>query len=306
MTTTLAITSSDWHIRTTVPCSRAEADWFEVMRSRVAALTEVWEANGKPPILVAGDLFDNANPPASAVSWAIDNLRHLAPIYTIPGQHDLYGHSMDRLEYAAYGAMMKSGVFHNLLPGKWNYVSGALAVWAMPWGSYALPKKPPKSPNYLPLAVVHKYVWCTSETKHHGAEDDSRVTAITEYAQHFKGVAIGDNHIAWKAGIFLNHGSLFQTTSAQKDHEHLLGIFTSDGEYKIHRFPETAQWHSEVWSPAEASVSSALLSELEALEHDSVAFETLITRAEDKVDARVAEVLREMRREVFAAAKCSG
>ena len=60
--TPVAITTSDWHIRGTVPASRAESDWYEVMDKRIAQVMKLQDELGGAPVIIAGDVFDNPNP----------------------------------------------------------------------------------------------------------------------------------------------------------------------------------------------------------------------------------------------------
>lgn len=246
------ITTSDWHLRTTVPVSRAEPDWFPIMETKILSL---FALAGETPILIAGDIFDRPDPPSSLVSWAISAFRQAkGPIYCTPGQHDLKNHVLaDRMD-GAYGALVKAGVIVDLPINEWYDIKPYVAIYAMPWGEYQLPIDPPPR-DRLTVAAVHKYAWITDNTKYVGATGESNVLAISSYAQHFDAVAIGDNHISWNSGKFINHGSLFGFASNQKDHVPFIGVLTDKG-YEARRFPDPvpAQWQTnlEVVSPASA------------------------------------------------------
>ena len=293
----IALCTSDWHLRTTVPCSRAETNWFEVMEARMAALKRIQLDLGEVPILVAGDLVDRADPPSSLVAWAIKNLPRR--VYCCPGQHDLLSHRYEDRFHGAYGALVRAGAITDLEAGEWHWIAGLhkLYVWPMPWGRYDLP--PPESPGGIRIAMLHKYVWSSPDTKHVGAEADSNVVGLTAYAQHFDAISIGDNHTSWKAGKFCNHGSLFKTTSAQKDHCHMMAVVYDDGTVASMPFPEDAQWVEAGMDFGAAAGSSALVAELGSIENDSVSFETALQVLEDKSDARTKAILAEVRAAVF-------
>lgn len=247
-------TSSDWHLRSTVPVSRAEKSWYDVMQSRINQIKQIV---GDNPIVVAGDLFDRPDPPASLVSWAIEALKGLR-IYCIVGQHDILNHRIsDRLR-GAYGALVKAGTIVDLPINDWYPIPGS-GVWAygMPWGMYDVPVGDPKG---FRLGVIHKYAWVTEQTKHVGVDGSTNVLAMSKYMKHFDAMVIGDNHISWTCGKFLNHGSLLSMTSAQKEHVPYLGRI-KDNSFTIIPFPETSpQWQPGATITADESIPSSLLS----------------------------------------------
>ena len=252
----LLITTSDWHLRTTVPCSRSEPDWYGVMEAKILAL---FELAGNTPILIAGDIFDRPDPPASLVSWAISTFHEAkCPIYCTVGQHDLKNHIINDRMSGAYGALVKSKVISDLPINTWYTVGDTVALYAMPWGTYSLPERP--CPTGYSVAALHKYTWITDKTKYHGATGESNVLGISEYAQHFDAIAIGDNHIPWASGKFCNHGSLFGFASNQQDHVPFIGILTDDGKYAAQRFPDPtpALWQPNLGNTTSESVVSVV------------------------------------------------
>lgn len=281
------ITTSDWHLRTTVPASRAEKDWYEVMGRRMHAIAQFGV-----PILVAGDLFDRHDPPASLVSWA---LRYLPEeIYAIPGQHDIRGHCIGEVETGAFGALVRAEAIRYLDPDKTWKVNG-INIYPMPWGMYDLPKERPEKPS---VAVVHKYVWATADDCHAQAEDASRVTSISEWANWFDHIVIGDNHIAWRAGKFLNHGSLFSMSSAQKEHVPYIGKIYSDGSMEVVQFPEEdIEWKENCEILTKANTKE-LLHALAELQSDSISFTEALARLEERSNGQAREIVRNLRKTI--------
>lgn len=305
--TPVAILTSDWHIRSTVPASRAEVDWYAVMERRLDQLAKFQQAEGGIPIIVAGDIFDNCNPHSELVKWTVDQFRRHGwlrgnNLLCIPGNHDLYGNNYDNWNRGAYGSLCDAGAFH-LEPGGWNRILAGsdvnLALWAMPWDHYDLPITNPEAiedGTYIKIAIVHKYVYATKQTTYVGSEETDSVTSHSSWGEYFDIISIGDNHIPWKAGKFINHGSLFSLTSAQKDHEHLFGVVYSDGSLQVHKLPEEKQW-KEVYVPAASGANAqALIDELDMAELDSVAFDELLDRVEGGLSENGRAVLRELRR----------
>lgn len=301
--TPVAITTSDWHIRGTVPASRAELDWYKVMDRRLGQLADLQKEHDYIPILVCGDLFDRPNPHANLVKWFVDKAQELDLwLWVIPGQHDCYGHDLAYVDSSAYGLATSFAKVHHLTHGAWkiltvNGASGqALALWAMPWGHYELPEKLPKGYDHIPkVAMVHKYMFPSKSKAYVTADEEGAVTAHTAWGKYFDVIAIGDNHISWRAGKFLNHGSLFSMTSAQKDHEHLIGVVYSDGSLETVTLPEEKQWKEVYVPPESSSRAEALLAELAATELDAVAFDELLDRLEGVLSDGAREQLRAIR-----------
>jgi len=295
----LAILSSDWHLRVTTPQSRAEPDWFTVMRDRMEYMQAI-SSDYNVPIIVAGDIFDRWNPPSELVSWCMD---HMPSIWAIPGQHDLPQHRLEARSMGAYGALEKAGRIHNLPAGEWTHISKGLCVYAMPWGAYDPPKLDAKDHAKVRLGVMHKYAWVTKETGYVGAADSDNVASLSWCNDHFDAVVIGDNHIPWKAGKFFNHGSLFSTTKAQIDHEPREGLLMEDGSIQLLPCTEQKKWVQsvldEVGETQKSQETEALMSELASLSVDSISFEDVIKRLENESNPGPREIFRELRDHIY-------
>ncbi len=291
----VAILTSDWHLRTVPPASRAEKCWYTVMESRIQQFRELRKRLGNPEILVSGDLFDRHDPPSSLVAWAIEHLRGLG-IICIPGQHDCLGHLYAERMTGAYGALVRAGVITDLRAEEWNLLrsegGSQYSVYAMPWNKYETPVKIKHSaPKVISL---HKYVWATDNSRYPGADESARVTGITELGNLADVISIGDNHISWRVGSFLNHGSLFSTTSAQKEHAHHLGILYDDGSYDWMRFPEiSVGWVENTVSP-EVPGADKFIEELKTLEIDSVCFREQLDSLAENLDENGKKSYREL------------
>ena len=256
MKTPILITTSDWHLRSTVPVSRAEKSWYEVMESRFHQLRTAYPSI---PIAVAGDLFDRADTPSSLVSWAISALKDFE-LYVIPGQHDLINHRYEDRMQGAYGALVKAGIVFDVPANTWKVVGNmrnAVAMFSMPWEHYSLPGEPALE-GVPSVCLIHKYMWATAANAYVGVTDESNVSKATELMKYFNLIAVGDNHIAWQAGKFLNHGSLFSTTSAQKEHTAFLGLVYADSSYEAVRFPELEPKWQESLATEDESVTDSL------------------------------------------------
>lgn len=278
--TNLLYTSSDWHLRSSVPVSRAERSWYDVMDSKIHHL---FERIGTTPLLIAGDLFDRPDPPASLVSWAISTFRQAkCNIFVTCGQHDVPNHRVSDRMQGAYGALVKAGVIYDLPPNEWCQLTNNISVYAMPWNHYDMPKT--ECPTAFAVAALHKYVWRTPDTKYYGAEDSSNVNGILRMGNTFNAVAIGDNHIPWATGPFVNHGSLFGFSSNQKEHVPLLGMIDHMGDYTSELFPDPipAQWQESAIDTSGKAAS--VVQYLATADNSVVNFRESLKRLEDQSD----------------------
>lgn len=253
----ILITTSDWHLRSTVPVSRLAKCWYTIMELRIEQLKHKYP---DVPIAIAGDIFDRPDPPSSLVSWAISILEGME-IYTIPGQHDLPYHRYQARDEGAYGALVKANAIRDMPAYEWTVIgnmSSAVVVYPMPWERYALPAQD-ALPGPFRLGLMHKYLFTDASNCYVGADQENHAVGMTKHLQHFDLIAVGDNHIPWSVPKIINHGSLFSMTSAQIGHVPLIGVVYEDGTYKVEPFPEIdVQWQPTAISQKVDSVLESL------------------------------------------------
>ncbi len=103
------ICSGDWHLRKTVPRCRLETEeeWIEFQLLIIDDILRLCQ-NKKVPLLIAGDLFDRANPGTGFVNRISKLFQHYSdiPIYAIAGNHDCPYHNFDLIEESGFGTLM--------------------------------------------------------------------------------------------------------------------------------------------------------------------------------------------------------
>lgn len=301
--TPVALLSSDWHLRPTVPASRGEADWYAVMDRRLEQVFDLQKELGGVPLVIAGDVFDTPNPYSDFALWACRRLEEgsKGPVLAIPGNHDLAGHQLSYRSRGVYGMGAGMRSFVDLEDRKWHHLytpgGSSVALWPMPWGDYTLPtdKQMKQAEGCIKIAVVHKYMYATKDHTYVGHNEEDCVTQHTKWGKYFDVISVGDNHTPWKAGKFINHGSLFSLTSAQKDHEHLFGIVYSDGSLESRVVKEEKCWVDIEIPQTLTEATSAFLAELTAADLDSVGFDDLLDRLEGSLPEGPRRQLREIR-----------
>jgi hypothetical protein len=280
----------DVHIRHTVPVSRAEKCWYEVMTRRFDQLKAIQKQLGMVPILVAGDLVDRFNLPSSIVSWALDNVPH---VYSCVGQHDLENWQYGSRFNGTYGAMVKAGIVTDLTAETWTSIPGDTPtnVWSLPWGFEAAPTD---TPDGVKVAAIHRYVWTSNKNKHYGATEKSCITALSPLIRHFSVLVTADNHCQFRAGRVYNSGSLFATTSAQQEHVPHLCVVYSDGTAESIPFPEEREWQPNLdTTPTE--VSKSVVEYLQTTDNAQVNFrESLRRLSEEATDHSQRQVYRNL------------
>jgi DNA repair exonuclease SbcCD nuclease subunit len=208
----LAIVVADLHLTLTPPPVRAnESDWFGCMAKVLDTLQKTSDQL-KVPILIAGDIFNRDNPPLELVNFA---LRHFPKCYTIPGNHDLYGHAYLARSKTGYGTLEDAKIITNIEPDKIyvNEINGV--VTAFQGFPYKYPLKPypvPKQDDVITIALVHAYCWIEGIGYPNANEDEHCKTYLTN-SNGFDFLIFGDNHTPFekvdkKSGISLiNCGS---------------------------------------------------------------------------------------------------
>jgi DNA repair exonuclease SbcCD nuclease subunit len=102
---------ADLHLSGKAPGSRVD-DWQEAQRRLMVKITKTAKELSVP-VIVSGDIFDRAKEDPWIVSFAIRHMKQ-ARWFGIPGQHDLPGHALTRLEESSFFTLMESGVLTNV------------------------------------------------------------------------------------------------------------------------------------------------------------------------------------------------
>ena len=109
------ILTADWHLRSSRPRCRLDADWMETQERALYQISDLAKKQDCP-IIVVGDVFDTA---AADVSFTLINMvqRWAAelpyPLYLLAGNHDLQYHDVANLAKSGIGILREST---NILP----------------------------------------------------------------------------------------------------------------------------------------------------------------------------------------------
>jgi len=107
---------TDTHIRGTTPRNRLD-EFPTMLKKKLIEVKDVIEKKEIDFVLHGGDLFDRPDTAPSVVGDFIHILRDFkVPIYTIAGNHDLYGHNPSTLSRTMLGLLNASGIINILVP----------------------------------------------------------------------------------------------------------------------------------------------------------------------------------------------
>ncbi len=96
---------TDTHIRGTAPRSRTD-DFVEALRNKLNEVIDIAGREKVNAVLHGGDLFDRPDLSPAVVRDFARLLRRLeTPVYTIAGNHDIYGHNPETVDRSMLGLL---------------------------------------------------------------------------------------------------------------------------------------------------------------------------------------------------------
>lgn len=152
-----AIITGDIELRAHTPLCRLDDHWAAQERKIkfISDLAKKYDC----PILDGGDLFDKKykqNPSHFLISWAIRNLpRHF---FTVPGNHDLPGKSMENYNRSAMKVLESAGIV-----SKKRFFAlknqRKVQIYRIPWGEPVLPVEIEGNDFDYNVLLIHTMVY---------------------------------------------------------------------------------------------------------------------------------------------------
>ncbi|MGB9866662.1 MAG: metallophosphoesterase family protein [Bacillota bacterium] len=109
---------TDTHIRGNAPRNRLD-DFVAALACKLNEVAELIKKLGVDMVVHGGDLFDS---PAPALGTAREFLRIIrefqAPMFLVPGNHDMFGYNVDTLNRSIVGLAAELGLFQLIEEGK--------------------------------------------------------------------------------------------------------------------------------------------------------------------------------------------
>ncbi|ALA54908.1 metallophosphoesterase [Shouchella clausii] len=143
---------TDTHIRGTAPKNRLDA-FPETMKQKLTEIMAIANREQVDVLLHGGDVFDRPDLSPSTVGQFAQIFREApAPIYTIAGNHDTFGHNPETVSRTMLGLLDAFGIMKLVHPGKPILIEKAgvrVQVSGQPY-HYELDQRDPKL-DYYPI-----------------------------------------------------------------------------------------------------------------------------------------------------------
>lgn len=224
-----AIITADLHLRDTAPKCRTD-DYWKAQNGKIKFIREL-QQQYQVPILDGGDLLDTWKSSPYLEGWAIDNLPD--GIITVPGNHELPYHNVDRLGRSSLNVLGKAKKIQIVQVGDPLFKSN-LMFYGFPFGtsSEAINEisekimnlkedKKIEKENYKFVAICHILVY-EKENLWPGLETISAM-ALLRKLKGFDLMVTGHNHLSFTVRygeqLLVNPGSMMRMTADQVNHK---------------------------------------------------------------------------------------
>lgn len=219
-----AILTADWHLRDTQPKCRTD-NYYETQWKKIEFIRKLQQEHNNCPILVAGDIFDKAEPSLMCVGDAIEYL----PPYTIciPGQHDLPKHSLENYNQCGLNILSKATDLETItgIGGCAFLEFDNMFISGFPWGK-TLQGIDARSISKYKIALIHMLIQGRIENNQHIPYDayDINHKEVFNALSGYDLIVSGDNHKPFtcknkKGQLLVNQGSLMRMTADQIDYK---------------------------------------------------------------------------------------
>lgn len=217
MSNPTAILTADWGLRDTKPACRLDEDYIQTQERKVKFIRDLQEEYGCP-ILHAGDLLDRWNTSPWLLGWMISILPER--IITVPGNHDLPGHSLDRLDESGLYVLAKAGKISLYVDGQEHLED--FSIRGIPWG-LPIDKKFSSSRRGIPsVCIAHIEVY-QGKPPYPGADPSGEARKLLRRFPQYDLILTGHNHAAFveehEGRLLVNPGSLCREDADQVDHK---------------------------------------------------------------------------------------
>lgn len=203
--------ATDIHLRAVRPISRKDDDFLASILHKIDQIREM--SDNFDIVILGGDIFDRPDASHGVVSRAINAFaKFKVPVYSVVGNHDVYGYQSQTLDRTALGVLFEAGVVKKLDSIFMNGVA-IYGMHAYDNEQWRVPES--ESPKVL---VSHKMI-----TNHPFPNDQGRCHVIADLADKTNADLIlsGDIHypheVEENGRLFVNPGSLARLSIADRD-----------------------------------------------------------------------------------------
>ena len=202
---------SDLHLRPTAPISRKD-DYVEAQFRKLRQMIDHSNEIGAM-MLIGGDLLDKPTVPYWFLNRLIGELRrHERGIYVIPGNHDLAGHLLDKINEGALHTLAEAGVIELLTDTEAVDLSHNVTLWPYPFGVEPAIMNPFGSFNLL---LWHHPIYESSVPFY--MKDALTINELEHKYPGYDLYLVGDIHDPAVKSRTVVAGSMMRSTVAQKE-----------------------------------------------------------------------------------------
>jgi DNA repair exonuclease SbcCD nuclease subunit len=194
------LVTSDLHLREDVPQCRAETvqDWFTLQKKQLYQIVSIAEEYNVEGIIVAGDIFHRPRVPPIIEQLFLSLVQNI-PVYIMPGQHDLPGHSAKNVDNSSFGVLERMiTMFDSVVESNRKLQSmSSLCDWEM-FQSREIMKSAKMEPELL---CVHRLI-----TPNNSSLPIKEAMTTLELIEHFS--AVNEEYKIFIAGDY-HHGHIY-------------------------------------------------------------------------------------------------
>jgi len=220
---------TDTHIRGHNPWTRKD-NFAASLAAKIQEVVELANDHGVAAVLHGGDFFDLPAPALPTVGQFAAILRKLnAPLYVVPGNHDIYGYEPESLDRTMLGFLARLGVLHILTPSVKKYFRGrslTVQLTGQPF-HYAIDCRDPQE-DYCVAKVgcdiaIHLVHGMLVPKPLYSGAPYTLIEQIAPYTQADYTLAshahFGFQEVVYDGRYFINPGSLARLSAHPKDIE---------------------------------------------------------------------------------------
>jgi DNA repair exonuclease SbcCD nuclease subunit len=233
---TLAIASADWHLRLNKPKARLDKDWPSTLWYKVEQVLELCYEEDCP-LLIAGDLGEEYTWPEKLQHDFISIINEYGvKIFTIPGQHDLPNHRINKWRSGGLGPLHEAGSIFNLAKDTYRTIQlyPNMFLYGCGWNE-EIPEVKDKDP--LNVLLIHKMI-IKNKPEFPGQKAPKAKSFLNRYSD-YDIIVSGDNHTPFKiehdGRTLINCGNLYRKNADQIDYEPAVWLIKEDGSVKRHK-----------------------------------------------------------------------
>lgn len=223
--------TGDIELRAFTPTCRIDDHW-NAQAKKIAWLRELSHEHSCP-IFDSGDLFDKrykTNPNHRLINWAIENLPK--PFYTIPGNHDLPGKSIDNYDNSAM-AVLEAAACLIRMPKRYpmQYQPGRqnITIYGHAWG-VELKHSSIFDKKNINVGIIHAMVYDKFEPWP-GCEGYS-AKQVMDLLPDYDLILTGHHHATFtrerEGRVLVNPGSFMRNDADQEDHKPCVFLWYAD------------------------------------------------------------------------------